>query len=114
MGSLAYVGGVDWFRRAPSSCRLGAVPFFFIDGKDNRLAGPANALACGVMLAASFDLIHEGQAHGCIEVIVGMALGAVFIKTTQQFLHQYENLTFESLSGIDARKTLLVVRVSDF
>lgn len=26
--------------------------------------GYANSIACGVMLAASFDLIHEGTPHG--------------------------------------------------
>eukprot|EP00959_Pyramimonas_sp_CCMP1952_P284081 5937935-Pyramimonas_sp.AAC.1 len=77
--------------------------------QDTRFSGPANALACGVMLAASFDLIHEGQPHGSLEVVVGVVLGALFIKTVQEFLHQYEDLNFESLSGADARKTLLVV-----
>jgi len=38
---------------------LGALPFFFFGRLSSTWEGIANSLACGVMLAASFDLIHE-------------------------------------------------------
>lgn len=91
--------------------RLGAVPFFFLDGTDTKYAGPANALACGVMLAASFDLLHEAQPYGGLETILGMAAGAAFIKASQEFLHQHQDLSFANISGADARKTMLIVRI---
>ena len=40
---------------------LGGLPFFFLGRLSGLWAGVANALACGVMLAASFDLIHEAR-----------------------------------------------------
>lgn len=58
---------------------LGAVPFFFVE-LDPQWAGICNGMAAGVMLAASFDLIQEGQEHGSGNwVVIGILTGAVFI-----------------------------------
>jgi len=48
--------------RTATLCSLGGLPFFFFGRMSRLWAGVANALACGVMLAASFDLIHEARA----------------------------------------------------
>ena len=58
---------------------LGAVPFFFVE-LDPQWAGICNGMAAGVMLAASFDLVQEGQEHGSGNwVTVGILAGGVFI-----------------------------------
>ena len=44
---------------------LGALPFFVIRSLSPTLGAIATATACGVMFAASFDLIHEGGFDGC-------------------------------------------------
>lgn len=54
---------------------LGAVPFFFVGKLSPRWSALANAVACGVMLAASFDLVHEGEPYGPGLVILGVMLG---------------------------------------
>ena len=90
---------------------LGAVPFFFVRRLSPRLAALANALACGVMLAASFDLVHEGEPHGALLVVVGVCLGAVFIALTQRALRDQEDVRFGLLRGAEARKTLLMVGI---
>ena len=54
---------------------LGAVPFFFVGALSKEWAALANAVACGVMLAASFDLLHEGQPYGAGFVILGLLSG---------------------------------------
>lgn len=59
-----------------SASGLGAVPFFFTGALSVGVAALANAVACGVMLAASFDLLHEGQPYGAGLVIFGLILGA--------------------------------------
>lgn len=59
---------------------FGAVPFFFCGKLKEHWAGIANAVACGVMLAASFDLLHEGAPYSPTLTITGMVLGALFIK----------------------------------
>ncbi|GMH45814.1 hypothetical protein BSKO_13777 [Bryopsis sp. KO-2023] len=90
---------------------LGAVPFFFVRTLSKQLVGTANAVACGVMLACSFDLIHEGEPYGAMLVVVGIVLGMVFVNVSQKYLSQYEDVKFESLKGAGARKTLLVVGI---
>lgn len=58
---------------------LGAVPFFFVE-LDPQWAGICNGMAAGVMLAASFDLIEEGQGHGSGSwVVSGILAGGIFI-----------------------------------
>lgn len=58
---------------------LGAVPFFFVE-LDPQWAGICNGMAAGVMLAASFDLIQEGQEHGSGNwVVFGILSGGIFI-----------------------------------
>ena len=93
---------------------LGSLPFFFVPrGKklSETYAGLANAIACGVMLAASFDMVHEGEPYGPGLVCVGLFFGASFIAFLQQILRAYEDVSFASLVGADARKTLLVVGI---
>lgn len=55
---------------------LGSFPFFFVGSLSKEWAALANALACGVMLACSFDLVHEGQPYGGGFVIIGIVLGS--------------------------------------
>lgn len=62
---------------------LGAVPFFFVE-LDPQWAGLCNGMAAGVMLAASFDLVQEGQGHlqghGAGNwVVIGILSGGIFI-----------------------------------
>lgn len=58
---------------------LGAIPFFFVE-LDPQWSGVCNGMAAGVMLAASFDLIQEGQAHGSGGwVVFGILAGGIFI-----------------------------------
>ena len=95
-----------------SACAgLGAVPFFFTGKLKDSWSGLATAIACGVMLAASFDLLHEGAPYSPTLVISGMVLGAIFIRTSQHYLGQQENATFDDLSGADARKAMLIIGV---
>ena len=58
---------------------FGAVPFFFVE-LDPQWAGLCNGMAAGVMLAASFDLIQEGQDYGAGNwVVTGILAGGIFI-----------------------------------
>lgn len=90
---------------------LGAVPFYFMTTMSKQLIGLSNAVACGVMLAASFDLLREGEPYGSMLVIVGILLGMIFIKFSKEYLDQYDDVKFGRLKGAGARKTLLVVGV---
>ncbi|CAA0816590.1 Putative zinc transporter [Striga hermonthica] len=90
---------------------LGAVPFFFLE-LDPQWAGICNGMAAGVMLAASFDLIQEGQGHGSGSwVVLGILAGGVFIWLCKKFLEQYGEVSMLDIKGADAAKVILVVGI---
>jgi zinc transporter ZupT len=90
---------------------LGALPFFFATAPSKRWNGLATGTACGVMLAASFDLIHEGQPYGPKLVVAGAVAGSLFIQWVQEWLESRQDLKFGSLRGSKARKTALMVGI---
>lgn len=90
---------------------LGAVPYFFVRSFSKEYSALASAVACGVMLAASFDLVHEGQPYGANLVILGVLSGAIFIQIVQSQLDKFGDMKFESLSGASARKIVLVIGI---
>ncbi|OMP09227.1 Zinc/iron permease [Corchorus olitorius] len=103
---------------------LGAVPFFFVE-LDPQWAGICNGMAAGVMLAASFDLIQEGQEHGAGSwVVIGIVAGGFFIllckklmltscnvSSWSQFLERYGEVSMLDIKGADATKVVLVVGI---
>ncbi|KDP21841.1 hypothetical protein JCGZ_00628 [Jatropha curcas] len=90
---------------------LGAVPFFFVE-LDPQWAGLCNGMAAGVMLAASFDLIQEGQDHGAGNwVVIGILSGGVFILLCKKFLEQYGEVSMLDIKGTDATKAVLVIGI---
>jgi len=91
---------------------LGAVPFAFAKHPTRRWLGVSNAVAAGLMLAASFGLIYEGMHYGPLRALVGALLGLVFIVVARRSLqHEEHPAVFASMSGFDARKALLIVGV---
>lgn len=93
------------------SAGFGAVPFFFVKQLSPTMNGLATAVACGVMFAASFDLIHEGQPYGPIMVILGIGIGAVFIQLMQRYLDSLGDVSFGKLHGAKAKRLILVVGI---
>ncbi|KAJ8573590.1 hypothetical protein K7X08_010101 [Anisodus acutangulus] len=90
---------------------LGAVPFFFVE-LDPQWSGVCNGMAAGVMLAASFDLIQEGQEHGSGGwVVFGILAGGIFILLCKKFLEQYGEVSMLDIKGSDAAKVILVVGI---
>jgi len=74
--------------------------------------GLANAVAAGVMLGASFGLIHEGFRDGSpYRTLGGMVGGVLFITVAQIYVDRYQDIKFAGLSGLNARKALLLVLV---
>eukprot|EP01026_Neomeris_dumetosa_P050962 TRINITY_DN447_c0_g1_i2.p1 TRINITY_DN447_c0_g1~~TRINITY_DN447_c0_g1_i2.p1 ORF type:complete len:248 (+),score=27.13 TRINITY_DN447_c0_g1_i2:627-1370(+) len=94
-----------------SAAGIGALPFFCIQQMSPFWSGICSAVACGVMLAAGFDLIKEGQPYGAVHVIIGILVGAVFVHWLHSFLHQFEDAKFEHLKGVNARKLLVFISI---
>jgi zinc transporter, ZIP family len=91
---------------------IGALPFLFVKGLTRRWLGVSNALASGLMLAASFGLIYEGIAYGLWRALLGVILGLGFIVLTRTLIqHEEHPVVFMQMGGLDARKSLLIVGV---
>ncbi|KAK7246911.1 hypothetical protein RIF29_41782 [Crotalaria pallida] len=105
---------------------LGAVPFFFVE-LDPQWAGLCNGMAAGVMLAASFDLIQEGQEYGSGSwVVIGILAGGIFIWLCKKIFFFMNKLLIDralvvkckigevsmlDLKGADATKVALVIGI---
>lgn len=111
-GSRVSVATVALFTLAMAAASgFGAVPFFFVE-LDPQWAGLCNGMAAGVMLAASFDLIQEGQDHGHGSwVVIGILAGGIFISLCKKVLDQYGEVSMLDIKGAEAAKVVLVVGI---
>jgi len=97
---------------------LGAVPLAFTPNLASYWVGLSNAVAAGMMIAASYSLLYEGwtfedpndvssiPVH--IRTVVGAFVGLVFINVTERLLSDYEDLSVGGLAGADAKRALLI------
>jgi zinc transporter ZupT len=91
---------------------IGALPFAFVKRPTRRWLGASNAVAAGLMLAASFGLLYESVNYGLWRTLAGALIGLVFIVAVRRLLQGDEHAAvFAQMSGIDARKALLMVGV---
>ena len=104
------------------STGLGVVPLCFVTKMNDYYIGLSNAVAAGMMCAASYSLFIEGcyfsdvndtaSLSPAIRTMGGCVLGLLFILGTKNFLDLHEDeVKFGSLSGADTRKLLLIVFV---
>ena len=91
---------------------IGALPFVFVKSLTRRWLGASNALAAGLMLAASFGLVYEGVDHSLPRTLAGALTGLVFIVLVRKLLQRDEHpAVFAQMNDLDARKALLIVGV---
>ena len=92
---------------------LGALPFYFVESLTRGWLGVSNALASGLMLAASLGLVYEGAAYGLWRVVAGLLLGLGFIVLTRALLQlrKRQPVGFAEMDALDASKALLLVEV---
>lgn len=91
---------------------LGALPFLLFKDPTRRWLGVSNALAAGLMLAASLGLAFEGVLYGPWRTLLGVSLGLLFIGSSRRLIQLEEHpAVFASMGDLDARKALLVVGV---
>ncbi len=90
---------------------LGALPFALVRRPARAWLGISNAIAAGLMLAASAGLFREGFAYGVSQVLAGAAFGVGFILLTGRWLKDDHGFRIGKLQGVHARKALLIVGV---
>lgn len=103
------------------STGLGVLPLMFTRELDTYWIGASNAIAAGMMIAASYSLILEGckfdeqddmsTISSEIRTLIGIGSGLLFITATKSFLDQHEEIKVGSLDVTDSRKILLMILV---
>lgn len=89
---------------------LGAIPFIWARGGSPRAVAYANAIASGLMLGASFELMVEGTRLGSAATVAGAALGVAFILAAERLLAAYP-VELGALVGERSHRALLVLLV---
>ena len=103
------------------STGFGVLPLCFVREMKEYWVGVSNAIAAGVMCAASYSLFVEGctfhddnddsSLSPVLRTAIGCVMGLLFILGTKSFLDSHEDVKVGSLSGADTRKILLIVFV---
>ncbi|KAL3763770.1 hypothetical protein ACHAW5_000343 [Stephanodiscus triporus] len=104
------------------STGLGVLPLCFVTEMREYWIGVSNAVAAGMMCAASYSLFLEGctfvdaddssDVSASARTGIGCVLGLLFILCTKNFLDRHEDdVKLGSMSGADTRKILLMVFV---
>ncbi len=89
----------------------GALPFLFVRHVAAKWMSLANAAAAGLMLAACYGLIAEGIALDPVRLLLGLLLGLGGILIGVHLVDGYDHMKIADLSGVDARKAVLIVGV---
>lgn len=92
---------------------LGALPLAFLRGPrlTVRWLAVANAIAIGLMAAASWSLIYEGLEYSAWRTLVGMLAGTLLIAVSRSRMGGDEEVALAGVKGADARKVLLIVAI---
>lgn len=102
------------------STGLGVVPFIFVSEPDNFWLGISNAVAGGMMIAASYSLAYEGttcnstlvDADPLSRTIIGFVVGVVFIVGSKELIKKFgDKIEFGDIKGADAQKIILIIFV---
>jgi len=90
---------------------LGAVPFFFIKDISPAFLGRSNAVAAGLMLAASFSLMMEGYELGEWMTLGGMLAGLLLVVGAQKWMDGRGDAEVTKLIGGGRRQMLIFLGI---
>lgn len=90
---------------------LGALPFLFIKQLSKRLTHFADAMAAGLMLVASFQLVNEGRADGLYLTVFGVVIGFVLLVIIKKNIDFDFTDTWKDMDRGDVAKILLILGV---
>jgi len=90
---------------------LGALPLIALRDVPRRWVSIGDAVAAGLMLAASFNLIFEGIEYSMPRVLLGAIVGLAAIVASRRLLPQEASPSVTDLAGAGAIKAILIVGV---
>ncbi len=90
---------------------LGALPLLAIRSITPRSLAMGNALAAGLMLAATFQLVLEGFELSQPRTLLGLLLGLLGIWLAKRWLDGRSDVSIADTKGADALKIMLIMGV---
>lgn len=90
---------------------LGAIPLLFAKKVPKQWLGLGDAVAAGLMLSASFNLIYEGLNYNLWRTVLGMIIGLGLIVASRHWLSKRDVPEVGALVDADALQALLIVGV---
>eukprot|EP01036_Dinobryon_divergens_P028126 gene28126-37022_t len=99
------------------STGVGVLPFFLISEPEKYWIGASNALAAGMMIAASFSLVFEGSQvtqvnYGWLaQLKVGFIIGMSFVVLTKNILNHFQGVDSTDINPANLKKMILILFV---
>lgn len=90
---------------------VGVLPFLFVRRVSARTMGWSNAVAAGLMLAASHALIAEGVSMDIVPTLAGVLAGLVAIVLADRWLARRGDVRVADLAGANATRALLILGI---
>ncbi|MEO9886216.1 MAG: ZIP family metal transporter [Balneola sp.] len=90
---------------------LGALPFFFIKDISSSFLGKSNAVAAGLMLAASYSLIFEGYNESEWMTLIGMLAGVILVVLANRWLEGRPTPELGDVVGGKKRQMLIFLGI---
>lgn len=90
---------------------LGALPFAVWRTMTPRTVSVCNGIAAGLMLAASFSLLQEGNAQSPSHTILGLVGGLLFIAISHRIISRQKEFHIGAVQGANAIKMLMIVGI---
>lgn len=90
---------------------LGALPFLVLRKISDHWMAIFNAIAAGLMLAASHSLVAEGIELSAARTLLGLALGLIAIFISHRLITNGKTPEIADLTGLNAGRAMLVVGI---
>jgi len=90
---------------------LGVIPLVFAKAIPTRLMSLASALASGLLLAATFQLINKGTAANAATTLIGIIVGLALITLSRKWLEGRASPDVGELAKADVLKAVVMVGV---
>lgn len=90
---------------------LGALPFLFLRNVSDWWMAIFNAIAAGLMLAASHSLVAEGFELSAQRTLLGLIIGLVAIWISHRLITDGKTPEISELTGLNTTRALLVVGI---
>lgn len=92
---------------------LSVIPCWLMRGRIQRWAAASQAVATGIMISVSMDLIGEAVHTSLVRAALGIGGGLLFVQWAARVISKYDSLTMAGTAtrGSDARRIALLTAI---